>query len=71
MKTPMQELLDWIKEKYEVNIPESKQDEYLTKERSHIVRAWEDGALANETGIGFIDGTIYFENTYLNDAGSR
>lgn len=67
----MQEFLQWIKEKYEVNIPESKQDEYLTQERSHIIRAWEDGALANEIGIGFIDGTIYFENTYLNDAGSR
>jgi len=71
MKTPMQELLKWIEEKYEITIAENQKQAYLDKERLAITRAWEDGALVSETGIGFIDGTLYFENTYLNDSGSR
>ena len=71
MKTPMQELLKWVEDKYEITIAENKKEAYLIKERASIIKAWEDGALANEIGIGFIDGTLYFENTYLNDAGSR
>jgi len=71
MKTPMQELLKWVEDKYEITIAENKKEAYLIKERVSITKAWEDGALASETGIGFIDGTLYFENTYLNDSGSR
>jgi len=71
MKTPMQELLKWIEEKYEITIAENQKQAYLDKERLAITRAWEDGALVSETGIGFIDGILYFENTYLNDSGSR
>jgi len=67
----MQELLKWIEEKYEITIAENQKQAYLDKERFAITRAWEDGALVSETGIGFIDGTLYFENTYLNDSGSR
>jgi hypothetical protein len=71
MTTPMQEFLKWVSEKYEIHIPELQKNTFLDKERIAITRAWEDGALAQETGLGFIDGTLYFENTYLNDAGSR
>lgn len=71
MKTPMQELLKWIEEKYEITIAENQKQTYLDKERLAITSAWEYGALVSETGIGFIDGTLYFENTYLNDSGSR
>lgn len=71
MELTVSRFAKWIKQKYEVSIPESKLQEFLEDAKREIVFAWEDGALAGESSAYWVNGNEYFEKNYLNDSGSR
>ncbi len=74
MELTLKRFAKWISEKYEVNIPETKLQEFMDDSKKEIVFAWEDGALAGESNMFWINGNEYFDKNYsndLNDTGSR
>lgn len=61
MKTPMQELIDKLKEEKELN--QETIQEFLEKERHQIMSAWADGCFNSKPGDC---GMNYFKNKFNN-----
>jgi hypothetical protein len=71
MKTPLTQALEWIEERYEIKIPETKKREFLEKEKQAIFDAWDDGHAVGDLSIIITDSEEYYNHTYTNDTGSR
>lgn len=71
MKTPLTQALEWIEERYEIKIPETKKKEFLEKEKQAIFDAWDDGHAVGDLSIIITDSEEYYNHTYTNDTGSR
>ena len=71
MKTPLTQALEWIEERYQVNVPEVKKKEFLEAEKQAIFDAWDDGHAVGDLSRIITDSGEYYNNTYTNDTGSR
>ena len=71
MKTPLTRALEWIEERYQVNIPEAKKKEFLEAEKQAIFDAWDDGHAVGDLSVIITDSGEYYNHTYSNDTGSR
>ena len=71
MKTPLTQALEWIEERYEIKIPETKKREFLEKEKQAIFDAWDDGHAVGDLSIIITDSGEYYNQIYTNDTGSR
>ena len=71
MKTPLTRALEWIEERYQVNIPQNQKQQFLEWEKQAIFDAWDDGHAVGDLSIIITDSEEYYNNTYTNDTGSR
>jgi hypothetical protein len=71
MKTPLTRALEWIEERYQVNIPQNQKQQFLEWEKQSIFDAWDDGHAVGDLSIIITDSGEYYNNTYTNDTGSR
>lgn len=71
MKTPLTQALEWIEERYQVNVPEAKKKEFLEAEKQAIFDAWDDGHAVGDLSVIITDSGEYYNHTYSNDTGSR
>jgi hypothetical protein len=71
MKTPLAQALEWIEERYQVNVPEAKKKEFLEAEKQAIFDAWDDGHAVGDLSVIITDSGEYYNHTYSNDTGSR
>ena len=49
MEPTIKRFAKWVIEKYQINIPEKVLEEMYNDSRREVVNAWEDGALAGES----------------------
>jgi|688.fasta_scaffold200685_4 hypothetical protein len=71
MKTPLTQALEWIEERYQVNIPQNQKRQFLELEKQAILDAWDDGHAVGDLSIIITDSGEYYNQTYTNDTGSR
>jgi hypothetical protein len=71
MKTPLTQALEWIEERYQVNIPKNQKRQFLEWEKQAILDAWDDGHAVGDLSIIITDSGEYYNQTYTNDTGSR
>lgn len=71
MKTPLTQALEWIEERYEIKMPETKKKEFLEQEKQSIIDAWDDGYVICDLSMIITNSEEYYNQTYTNDTGSR